>query len=110
MNAKTTSPPDWKPAAFNPNFSADEEFEEQDYRLNHIGCVLNVFSDLSSTSGDGFQQRTVQFNREDLAGMFQFLRDAVYDTAKRNELMHKHISNKWGMERLLAERELRGEA
>lgn len=109
MNAKATLPPDWKPAAFNPNFSADEGFEEQQYRLNHIGCVLNVFSDLSSTSGDGFQRRTVEFNREELAGMFQFLRDAVYDTVARNELMHKHISNKWGYERMLAERELRRE-
>lgn len=108
MNANATLPPDWKPAAFNPNFSANEEFEEQHYRLNHIGCVLNVFSDLTSVHGDNIQRAEVTLRREDLAGMFQFLRDAVYDTTKRNELMHKHISNKWGMERMLAERELRG--
>lgn len=109
MNAKTL-PPDWKAADFNPDFSADDGFEEQQYRLENIRCVLNVFSDLSSPSGDGFKNRTVEFNRSELAGMFQFLRDAVGNTVERNELMHKHICNKWGCERLQVERELRGEA
>lgn len=109
MNSKTL-PPDWKPADFNPDFSADDGFEEQHYRLDHIRCVLSVFSELSSTSGngDGFKNHTVEFNREELAGMFQFLRDAVGNTVERNELMHKHICNEWGYDRLQAERELRG--
>lgn len=107
MNA--TLPPDWKPAAFNPNFSADDEFEEQNSQFERLLCVLNVFSDLASVSGDNIQRACVTLRREDLAGMFLMLRDVITVTANRNDLMHKHICNKWGGERLQTEREMRGE-
>ncbi|MDP2144413.1 MAG: hypothetical protein Q8J80_09835 [Gallionella sp.] len=110
MNTKIKLPPDWKPAAFNPGFNADDEFDEQHSQLDRLRCVLNVFSDLASTSGDDCQRATVQLRREDLAGVFLMLRDAVTVTADRNVLMHKHVCNKWGWERLQAERELKGES
>jgi hypothetical protein len=106
MNAKTTLPPDWKPAAFNPNFNATDEFEEQQYQLDRLRCVLNVLSDLASASGDDCQRATVQLRREDLAGVFLLLRDTVAVTAERNELTHKHVCNLWGWEKMQAEREL----
>lgn len=110
MNAKTILPPDWKPAAFNPNFRVDEEFEEQHSQLDRLRCVLNVFSDLTSAHGDNVQRAEVSLRREDLAGVFLLLHDMVAVAADRNELMYKHVCNVWGMERLQAERELRGEA
>ena len=106
MNAKTTLPPDWKPAAFNPNFNAADEFEEQQSQLDRLRCVLNVFSDLASVSGDDCQRATVQLRREDLAGVFQMMCDAVAVTAERNELTHKHVCNLLGREKMQAEREL----
>lgn len=109
-NAKTTLPPDWKPAACNPNFSADEEFEEQNSQLDRLRCVLNVFYDLTSVSGGNIQRACITLRREDLAGMFLMLRDTIAVMDDRNDLMHKHVCNLWGGERLRAERELRGDA
>ena len=106
MNAYTTLPPDWKPAAFNPNFSATDEFEEQHSQLDRLLCVLNVFADLTSVSGENVQRAEVTLRREDLSGVFLLLRDVVTITANRNELMHKHVCNIWGGERIQAEREL----
>lgn len=110
MNAKATLPPDWKPAAFNPDFRVTDEFDEQHSQLDRLRCVLNVFSDLASAHGDNVQRAEVTLRREDLSGVFLLLRDAVAVAADRNELMHKHVCNVWGWERLQAERELNGEA
>lgn len=108
MNA--TLPPDWKPAAFNPNFDADEAFEKQDTQLDHLRSLLNVFYDITSVEGEGIQRAEVTLRRQDLAKMFLLLGDVVAGLNDRNELMHKHACNKWGLERRQTGCELRGEA
>lgn len=108
MNA--TLPPDWKPAAFNPNFDADKEFEEQATQFDHLRSLFNVFHDLTSVSGENIQRAEVTLRRQDLAKIFLLLSDVVTGLNDRNKLMHQHICDKWGSERWQAERELRGEA
>ena len=102
----TTLPPDWKPAEFNPNFNADEEVEEQNTSLDRLRCVLNAFSDLTTVHG---QNEEVNLRRDDLAGVFTMLRNEIESAAKRNGLIHKYVCNLWGLERIQAERILRGE-
>ncbi len=109
MNAQTL-PLDWKPAAFNPNFNADEAFEDQCSALEKMVCTLNTVQDLTSAYGNEVQRATVTLRREDLSGLFRLLRDVVIDVKDRNELMHKHISNKWGWERIQAEQELQSKS
>lgn len=110
MNTKTTLPPDWKPAAFNPDFKASAEFENQITSLERLRGTINVLADLSTPHGENFQRADVTFNRVDLMEMFLMLNEGLSITIKRNELMYKHVCNMWGGERLQAERELRGEA
>jgi hypothetical protein len=100
-------PPDWKPANYNPDFDVDAEFEEQGSKLDLVNKTLAVFADLTSVNGtEDFKRATVVLNREELSGLFQLLHDATIDLSARNELTHKYVCNKWGYERLLAEREL----
>ena len=110
MNAKATLPPDWKPAEFNPNFNADETFEEQETTLDRLRCTLGVIANLSAIGGEDFKNAEVAMFRNDLAGMFMMFEEVVFIAQTRNDLMHKHICGKWGYARILAERALRGEA
>ncbi len=110
MNTKTTLPPDWKPAAFNPNFSADESFEEQETTLDRLRCTLAVIASLSGIGGEEFKNVEVAIFRNDLEGMLRMFEDVVSIAQARNDLMYKHICGKWGYDRIMAERALRGEA
>lgn len=102
----TTLPLDWKPANYNPNFNASDEFEELGWQLDLLARSLNVFAEISN---HGVKDDTVELNRNELAGMFLMLCNGVTAAAKRNDTLHKYVCNLWGQERLDAQKAIRAQ-